>query len=153
MAAGGMLVRQGVVSDINISVIALVDRRPNAPVEPTVWAFQRQVEVALYANDQTSGAMYRLLHRSGVGHRALPLKKSCVADGLVTQAEFDWLHEHLGGGVRSFTLVPLDALQTTIETYGCNERSEALIEALGLERPESWQVEQEEGEEEGEEEG
>eukprot|EP00966_Prymnesium_polylepis_P096770 2241928-Prymnesium_polylepis.2 len=68
MAAGDMLVRQGVVSDISISVIALVDRRPNAPAEPAVWAFQRQVEVALYANDQTSGAMYRLLHRSGVGH-------------------------------------------------------------------------------------
>eukprot|EP00966_Prymnesium_polylepis_P165252 3820216-Prymnesium_polylepis.1 len=108
MAAGGILVRQGVASNINISVIALVDRRPNAHAEPTVWAFQRQVEVALYANDQTSGAMYRLLHRNGVGHRALPLKKSGTADGLVTQAEFDWLHEHLGGGARSFTLVPLD---------------------------------------------
>ena len=92
MAAGGMLVRQGVVSDVNISVIALVDSRSNAPAEPTVWAFKRQVEVALYANDQTSGAMYRLLHRSGVGNRALPLKRSCIADGLVTQAEFDWLH-------------------------------------------------------------
>eukprot|EP00966_Prymnesium_polylepis_P000147 3104-Prymnesium_polylepis.1 len=66
MAAGGMLVRQGVVTNINISVISLVDRRPNAPAEATVWAFQRQGEVALYANDQTSGAMYRLLHRSGV---------------------------------------------------------------------------------------
>jgi hypothetical protein len=115
MAAGGMLVRQGIASSISISVIALVDRRPSAPVEPTVWAFQRQVEVALYANDQTSGAMYRLLHRSGVGPRALPLKKSCISDGLVTQAEFDWIHDHLGGGVRSFTLVPLDALQTAID--------------------------------------
>eukprot|EP00966_Prymnesium_polylepis_P014262 329390-Prymnesium_polylepis.1 len=109
MAAGGILVRQGVASNINISVIALVVRRPNAPAEATVWAFQRQVEAALYANDATSGAMYRLLHRSGVGSRTLPLKKSCVADGLVTQPEFDWLHEHLGGGARSFTLVPLDA--------------------------------------------
>eukprot|EP00966_Prymnesium_polylepis_P208586 4832644-Prymnesium_polylepis.1 len=70
--------------------------------------------------------MYRLLHRSGVGHRSLSLKKSCISDGLVTHAEFDWLHEHLGGGVHSFTLVPLDALQTAIETYGRDERSEAL---------------------------
>jgi hypothetical protein len=70
-----MLVRQGVVTNTNISVISLVDRRPNVPAEPTVWAFQRQVEVSLYANDQTSGAMYRLLHRSGVGHRAMSLKK------------------------------------------------------------------------------
>eukprot|EP00966_Prymnesium_polylepis_P205096 4752076-Prymnesium_polylepis.1 len=65
MAAGGMLVRQGIVFNINISVITLADRRANTPAEATVWAFQRQVEVALYANDQTSGAMYRLLHRSG----------------------------------------------------------------------------------------
>jgi hypothetical protein len=125
------------------------------PAEPTVWAFQRQVEVSLYANYQTSGAMYRLLHRSGVGHRALSLKKSCIAEGLVTQSEFDWLHEHLGGGARSFTLVPLDALQTAIETYGRDERSEALIEALGLERPASWgeEEEDEEGEEGDGEEG
>eukprot|EP00966_Prymnesium_polylepis_P020557 472881-Prymnesium_polylepis.1 len=82
--------------------------------------------------------MYRLLHRSGVGHRAMSLKKSCIAEGLVTQAEFDWLHEHLGGDVRSFTLVPLDALQTAIETYGHDERMRGVVEALGLDRPASW---------------
>eukprot|EP00966_Prymnesium_polylepis_P163495 3779149-Prymnesium_polylepis.1 len=96
--------------------------------------------------------MYRLLHRSGVGPPALPLKKSCTADGVLTQAEFDWIHEHLGGGARSFTLVPLDALQTAIETNGRDDRSEALVEALGLDRPESW-GEEEEGEGEGESEG
>eukprot|EP00966_Prymnesium_polylepis_P069014 1603155-Prymnesium_polylepis.2 len=61
--------------------------------------------------------------------------------------------DHLGRGVRSFTLIPLDALQTAIEMYGRDERSEALVGALGLERPESWDSEVgEEGEEEEEEE-
>eukprot|EP00966_Prymnesium_polylepis_P041497 963190-Prymnesium_polylepis.2 len=141
MAAEGTLVRQGVASGISVSLISLLDRRSNAPSEPTVWAFQREIEAALYGNDYASGAVYRLLHRREVGARSLPLKKACIADDLITESEFEWIHDHLGGGVRSlpsFTLIPLDALQTAIETYGCDERSEALIQALELERPESW---------------
>ena len=77
MAAGEMLVRQIDVLDVNVSLISLADRRPNAPSDPvTTWAFQREVEAVLYGSDYSSGAFYRLLHRSGVGSRALPLKKS-----------------------------------------------------------------------------
>ena len=134
-------------------LISLADRRPSAPSDPvTTWAFQREVEAVLYGTDYASGAFYRLLHRAGVGSRALPLKKSCIADGVVTQEEFNWIHTHLGGGVRSFALVPLDAFQAALESYGCDDRSVALIRALGLERPGGWQVEQEGEEEEGEEE-
>eukprot|EP00966_Prymnesium_polylepis_P172718 3994502-Prymnesium_polylepis.1 len=45
------------------------------------------------------------------GSWALPLKKASIAEGLVTQLEFDWMRGHLGGGARSFTLIPLDALR------------------------------------------
>eukprot|EP00966_Prymnesium_polylepis_P080938 1874945-Prymnesium_polylepis.1 len=46
MAAGGMLVRQGVASGVNIAVISLLDRRFNTHGEPTTWTFQRDVEAA-----------------------------------------------------------------------------------------------------------
>eukprot|EP00966_Prymnesium_polylepis_P069013 1603155-Prymnesium_polylepis.1 len=51
MAALGLLVRQGVAfDDVNVSVVTLADRRPNAPSEPRMWTFQREVEAALYGN-------------------------------------------------------------------------------------------------------
>ena len=139
MAAESLLVRQGVASGVPVAVIRLVDRRPNAVPEPQEWAFQREVEAALYGNgySQQTGAVYRLLQRSGVRDRALPLKKACIAQSLVTQAEFDFMYQHLSD-VRSFTLIPLDALTTALSRYGCDERSEALVTALGLQRPGDW---------------
>ena len=47
------------------------------------------------------------------------------------------MYQHLTD-VRSFTIIPLDALSTALSRYGCDERSEALVAALGLQRPESW---------------
>ena len=139
MAAESLLVRQGVASGASVAVIRLVDRRPNADLEPQEWAFQREIEAALYGNgySQQTGAVYRLLERSGVRERALPLKKACIAQGLITQAEFAFMYQHLTD-VRSFTIIPLDALSTALSRYGCDERSEALVAALGLQRPESW---------------
>ena len=80
--------------------------------DPQEWAFQRQVEEVLYGNgySQQTGAVYRLLQRSGVRERALPLKKACIQQGLLTQHEYDWMYSHLVD-VRSFTLIPLDALR------------------------------------------
>ena len=77
----------------------------------------------LYGNGyaQTTGAVYRLLQRSGVVHDSLALKKACVQQGTVTQDEFDCLRGHLGD-VRSFTLIPLVALRTALSVFGCDER-------------------------------
>ena len=118
---------------------------------PTAWTFQREVEAALYGNGYANqtGAVYQLLRRSGVGSRSLSLKKASVAQGLVTQHEFEWLSTHLGD-VRSFTLIPVPALETALERFGRSDRSEALVAALELTRPQDWQVSEEE-EEEGEE--
>ena len=136
-----------------MSVIALQDRRAGASAQLVEWTFQRQVETALYNHGYASstGAVYRLLQRSGVGHQALPLKKASIAAGLITQQEYDWLYSHLID-VRSFTLIPLTAMKTAIETFGRDTRSEALVRALGIERPDSWS-ESEEGDDEENEEG
>ena len=156
MAAPSLLVRQGVALGVRVSVVSLVDRRQDTPGTPQNWAFQRDVESVLYSNGycQKTGAVYRLLQRSGVGPSSLPLKKACIQQGLVTHDEFNALQEHLVD-VRSFTLIPIDALKTALSTYGCNERSEALVAALGVDRPNDWpaaEKEEEEGAEEEEEE-
>ena len=139
MAAESMLVRQGKAFGVATSVVRLVDRRPSAS-ELREWAFQREVEAALYGNGYAgqTGAVYRLLKRSGVQGDTLPLKKACIQQGIVTQAEFEWLRDYLVD-VRSFTLIPLNALRSALSVYGREERSTALISALGLALPDDWE--------------
>ena len=154
MAAASLLVRQAVARGVDVAVVQLVDRRQDPPGDAQEWTFQRDVEAVLYGNGyaQTTGAVYRLLQRSGVVRESLALKKACVQQGTVTQDEFDLLRGHLGD-VRSFTLIPLVALRTALSVFGCDERSDALVAALGIERPADWPEVQpeEEGEEEEEE--
>ena len=77
MAAQNMFVRSGVASGVTLSVVKLVDRRrsgTDAVMEEG--CFQREMEAALYGNGfaQQSGAVYRLLQRSGVSSHTLSLK-------------------------------------------------------------------------------
>ena len=74
MAAQNLFVRSGAASGVTVSVIKLVDRRrsgTDAVMEE--WCFQREMEAALYGNGyaQQSGAVYRLLQRSGVAATSL----------------------------------------------------------------------------------
>ena len=65
MAAEEMLVRQIDVLDVNVSLISLADRRPNAPSDDaTTWAFQREVEAVLYGTDYASGVSLVSLSRA-----------------------------------------------------------------------------------------
>ena len=118
MAAASLLVRQGVARGVDVAVVQLVDRRRDPPGDAQEWTFQRDVEAVLYGNGyaQTTGAVYRLLQRSGVVRESLALKKACVQQGIVTQDEFDCLRGHLGD-VRSFTLIPLVALRTALSVF------------------------------------
>ena len=43
-----LLVRTGVAIGVQMSVIALQDRRAGSPAQPIEWTFQKQVETALY---------------------------------------------------------------------------------------------------------
>eukprot|EP00966_Prymnesium_polylepis_P249311 5763865-Prymnesium_polylepis.1 len=65
MAAGDMFVREGVALGVKMPVISMVDRRDSVSDEPVEWAFQRDIEAALYGNgfSSQSGAVYRLLQR------------------------------------------------------------------------------------------
>ena len=143
--------------NVNLGVVRLQDRRGDGDETPETWVLQYELEAALYGNGygRSTGAVYRLLQRSHVGGRSLPLKKASINDGLITDDEYRWLYHQLGD-VRSFTLVPLDAVYDALETFGQTEQSEAVVNALRLQRPRSWGDEEgevEEDEEEEEDEG
>ena len=128
--------RVDVMDDLSLSVIKLRDRRQGASSADEIeWVPQKQLETVLYQNGYcaSTGAVYRLLQRSGVGDRALPLKKASIANDIITEDEYRFLYDHLGD-VRSFTLVPLDAVPKAMERFGRDERSEAVIRALELTR-------------------
>ena len=126
MAAETLLVRTATAMGVSLSVVKLEDRRPTGTSGVLQeFCLQRQVEEALYGNgySQQTGAVYRLLQRSGVGKHTLPLKKASVASGLVTQAEYAWFYAHLGN-VRSFSLIPLHAIRVALGVFG---RKHALV--------------------------
>ena len=123
-------------------IVTLADRRPSAPSAPREWMLQADLEDLLYPSvisAGTAGAFYRLLKRSRAGSgMSLPLRRASVASGLVTEAEFEALKALLHHSVRVFTLVPMEAVEMAVETYGPTADSEALLQALGMPRPESW---------------
>ena len=125
---------------VSLDVISLTDRRPGAGAEPQEYCYQRALEAALYNNpfdQKTTGAVYSLLRRCGLGHHALPLKKASIAEGLITTQEYNWLYARIGN-VRSFSFVPLHTIRQCLGVLGRTARSEAVIEALGLQQPSDW---------------
>ena len=133
-----LLVRTRVAFDVSLSVAKLADRRGTSAVIQE-WCFQREVEAALYGNgfSQQTGAVYRLLQRSGVDNHTLSLKKASISDGLITQEEYSLLYSHLGN-VRSFSLIPTHAMKHALGVFGKTDRSVAVVKALGLGRPSAW---------------
>ena len=124
-----------------LNVISFVDRRPpNANPQWEEFIAQYQLEGVLYgAHFHTTGAVYRLLKRAGVGGQSLPLRRASVADGLLSNEEFDELKVLLDNDwLRSFTLIPLDAVQTAMMTFGPTPVSIALLAALGMPQPAGW---------------
>ena len=111
MAADSLLVREGVAMGIHVSVVNLVDRRDAGSTELQEWTFQREVEAVLYGNgfSQQTGAVYRLLQRSGAGGCSLPLKKASIQQGIVTHEEFEWMYNHLRN-----VYAPLPSSQLTL---------------------------------------
>ena len=101
MAADSLLVREGVAMGINVSVVNLVDRCDDDSTEPFVSGpssvKSKLCTCVVYGNgfSQQTGAVYRLLQRSGAGGRSLPLKKASIQQGIVTHEEFEWMYNHL----------------------------------------------------------
>ena len=157
------------VANRRIAVISFIDRRPsNANPQWGEFIAQYQLEGLLYGgNSSTTGAVYRLLKRAGVGDLSLALRRASVAEGLLSDQEFDQLKVLLDNDwLRSFTLIPLNAVQVAMATFGPAPASTALLAALGMPQPAEWassssgqgddeggeEEEEEEQEEEGEEE-
>eukprot|EP00964_Phaeocystis_antarctica_P125534 scaffold89199_cov70-Phaeocystis_antarctica.AAC.1 len=113
------------------------------------------VESFLYNHDDESrrtGAFYRLLQRTpGAAGHALCLRKASVRQGLITDAEWAVLCEPFQSCLRVLTLVPVDIAVKAIAVFGETDRSSALIQALGYDRPSEW--DEAEGGEEEEDEG
>ena len=141
-----------------IRVVTLPDRRPNASSSQSLkWLYQIDLDSVLYGSNndkaKSTGAVYRLLKRTPeAAGRALCLRKTSTAGGLITEAEWESLREHLHTGVRSFTLVPVDVAVKAATVFGETQASAQLVEALGYDRPAEWDEESEGEEEEVEEE-
>ena len=152
--------RQILVAGITLTVVQFADRRDAAHNMEVEFLFQSQLEQLLFgcAPYATTGACYRLLARAGVGGRALSLRRASVVQELLSAHEYDDLRGVLHSGVRSFTLVPVEAVQEALCCFGQTPVTQALLAALGLPMPEDWVSVQPvgegggEGDEEGEEE-
>ena len=133
--------RTVVVGSHPLAVISFIDRRPpNANPQWGEFLAQYQLEDLLYRTHfNTTGAVYRLLKRAGVSHQALALRRTSVADGLLSDEEFDQLKELLDSTrLRSFTLIPLDAVQAAVTAFGSAPVSISLLTALGMPQPAGW---------------
>ena len=80
-------------ADHALDVITFYDRRSSTTASLQVeFLAQYQLEALLFRTHfNTTGAVYRLLKRAGVGSSALALRRASVADGLLSDAEFDQL--------------------------------------------------------------
>ena len=123
-----------------LTVIRFIDRRsPNA--QEGEFLPQFQLERLLFGNGpaSTTGAVYRLLQRAGVGGQSIALRRTSVAEGLLSAAEFENLKVLLDDDrLRVFTLVPLNAVQAAISTLGPTPEAASLLAVLEMPRPDGW---------------
>ena len=143
------------VDNASFVIFSLPDRRHAAgSLQPIKWLYQMDLESFLYNHDddmKSTGAVYRLLQRTpGAAGSALCLRKTSIGKGLITDTEWGVLCEPLQACIRVLTIIPVDIAVKAITVFGETDRSAALIQALGYDRPSEW-GEGEAGEEEGEE--
>ena len=83
--------RQCTDGDFTMPRLRLKDRRARG--EPVLaWVYQRHLESALYnraADGGSSGAIWKLLNKCGLGSAALHVNGAAVATKQVTQDEYD----------------------------------------------------------------
>ena len=118
---------------IDLIVIQLRDRRQGLGDPIQEWCFQTELENYLYSNWQTKGSFFKLLSRAGADGQSLCLRRKAVEEGLVTDknlktldAEFIAMRNAVNPAARAYTLVPTDAIERALATYGKSPRAEAL---------------------------
>ena len=109
----------------------------------TRWLVQNELERMLFGNEATTGAFYRLIHRTAepaAAHlKALPLRSSSVADGLVTAEEFETVSNHvMEERARVVSLLPVELACAAVRTFGCSPTSVAVLRAVGGDVPSDW---------------
>ena len=108
-----------------------MDRR-GGDSQPSKWLVQGELEWLLYNHEHTTGAMYRLLKRSGenLDSEPLVLRSSSVGKGVVTAAEWDVVSKVMLPNARVVTLVPLDLAVAAMTLYGKTPTTKAIMAAL-----------------------
>ena len=141
---------------IELTVVQLHDRRQSLAAPIQQWCFQSELENYLYANWQTKGSFFKLLSRAGADGLSLCLRRKAVEEGLVTDAEFIAMRNVVSPAARAYTLVPAEAIERALTTYGKTPRAEALAAALHLDpfsEPDDDDDDDDDAEEEEEDEG
>ena len=147
--------RQCTDGDFTMPRLRLKDRRARG--EPVLaWVYQRHLESALYnraADGGSSGAIWKLLNKCGLGSAALHVNGAAVATKQVTQDEYDEIVARFKlstagldpcsvGRVRSVTLLPMAAAAAVARTFGHTTSSLSFLRATSQPVPRAWELEE-----------
>ena len=131
--------------------IQLRDRR--AAGSPLVWfVYQRHLERVLYGRDDggSTGPIWKLMNRAGIGSTALSISKPTVSAGVITEEEYsaimrvfkDTLPSEMVdpcslGRIRMCTVLPLATAASVVRSFGRSPASMAWLRAVSQPIPQA----------------
>lgn len=139
-----------------LPVITLTDRRA-AGNRLVRFVFQRHLEAVLFGRmEGSSGPIWKLMNRAGIGSTALSISKPTVSSGIITQDEFNAImrvfKESLPsemvdpsslGRIRCCTVLPLAAASSVVRSFGRSGASMAFLRAVSQPVPHAWELREE----------
>jgi hypothetical protein len=139
-----------------LPVITLTDRRA-AGNRLVRFVFQRHLEAVLFGRmEGSSGPIWKLMNRAGIGSTALSISKPTVSAGVITEDEYnaimrvfkDSLPSEMVdpsslGRIRCCTALPLAAAATVARSFGRSAASMALLRAVSQPVPQAWELREE----------
>ena len=142
----------GEADGLSLPRLQMRDRR--AAGHPSVlWIYQRHLERILYHRSEggSTGAIWKLLNKTGMGATALQVNSAAVDLGHVTQAEHeelvrifkdstDGLDPSSLGRIRSCTMLPLATAAAVARTFGRSAESLAFLRAFNQVVPLGWEL-------------
>ena len=139
-----------------LPVITLTDRRA-AGNRLVRFVFQRHLEAVLFGRlEGSSGPIWKLMNRAGIGSTALSVTQKSVWSDLITNEEYasimhvfkeslpsDVVDPSSLGRIRCCTLLPLAAAATDVRSYGRSAASMAWLRAVSQPIPHAWELREE----------
>ena len=136
-----------------LPVITLADRRA-AGNRLVRFVFQRHLEAVLFGRmEGSSGPIWKLMNRAGIGSTALSISKPTVSSGIITQDEYtaimrvfkDTLPSEMVdpsslGRIRCCTVLPLAAASSVVRSFGRSAASMAFLRAVSQPIPQAWEL-------------